>query len=161
MKHLAKIAAALVAAVVSQSSLAQEKGLLEVKNEVLTEIRQPAKPGEQPKVELVPAVTILPGTELVYRVSYRNVGAKAADNVVLNSPVPKDLSYRQAFALNAAPTVSTDGKTFGELAKLTVAGADGNPRPAQNDDVVAVRWVLSGSVKPGEAGSVSFRAVVK
>jgi hypothetical protein len=39
--------------------------------------------------------------------------------------------------------VSVDaGKSWGPLAKLTVRGADGAPRPAQGSDVTHLRWKL-------------------
>ena len=47
-----------------------------------------------------------------------------------------------------------------DLAELTVAGPDGEPRPAQPSDVTHLRWVLPALPAGGE-GAVSFRARVR
>ena len=152
--------AALAAGFLAFAAQAQQ-GSLELKNEVLREITTPASATAAAKTDIVPAATVLPGDEVIYRLSYRNRGSQPADKVVLNSPVPEALAFRQAYGLNAAAEVSVDGKAFGALETLTVLGADGKTRPASPGDVKALRWQIKNSIAPGESGSVSFRAAVK
>jgi uncharacterized repeat protein (TIGR01451 family) len=115
--------------------------------------------------ETVPAARVVPGTEVTYTINYRNVGAKPADDVVINNPVPGHMDYvaDSATGANTAISYSADGgKTWaGTLAQLSVKNADGSTRPATEKDCTHIRWVVNGKVAPGANGSVSFRAVLQ
>lgn len=106
----------------------------------------------------------LPGTEIIYVVSYRNGGAKPAANVVVNNPVPPSLAYQAGSAQGsgARAEVSVDGgRQFGALETLRVVKEDGSLRPAQGADVTHVRWTVLAPVPAGKGGIVSYRALVK
>ena len=109
--------------------------------------------------KLEPAARIAPGAVVVYEISYRNEGAEPATNVAINNPVAGELVFLEA---SVEPTaVSVDGgKQYGSLETLTVAGADGAPRPARPSDVTNLRWTIA-SLAPNASGKVSFRARVK
>jgi uncharacterized repeat protein (TIGR01451 family) len=103
----------------------------------------------------------LPGDVLRYTISIANSGADAADNVVINYPVPAEVRYDG----DATTPVSVDGgKTFGPIGTLLVTAMISNgvmaARPATFADVTHVRWDL-GSVKPASRVSVSFQGVLK
>lgn len=102
---------------------------------------------------------VVPGDALLFTTQYRNAGTVAIKNFIVTNPLP------EAVALSAKGadqlTVSVDGgKTFGKLAVLRVAGADGKARPAQAGDVTHIRWILP-VLAPGGAGSLSYHATVR
>lgn len=136
---------------------------LELRNAVFQEVDVTAADGSTHR-ERVPAVKVVPGSEVIYVISYRNAGKQPATEVVITNPIPAELAYRpeQGPGPSAAPEVSVDaGKSWGPLASLSVKGADGKPRAAQGSDVTHVRWKLREPVRAGEQGSVSYRAVLE
>jgi uncharacterized repeat protein (TIGR01451 family) len=136
---------------------------LELRNEVFQEV-EVTGPDGKPQRERVPAAKVVPGTEVIYVITYRNTGKQPATDVVITNPIPAELAYQPQLGPgpSGVPDVSVDaGKSFGALASLSVKGADGKPRAAQGSDVTHVRWALRQPVKPGEQGSVSYRAVLE
>ena len=101
-----------------------------------------------------------PGDRLVVELAYRNIGQRPLADVVLADPVPAALAYRAPAPGTPVPEVSIDGSHFAALADLVVARPGGS-RPAVADDVVAVRWRLSGALAAGASGTLSFRAVLR
>jgi uncharacterized repeat protein (TIGR01451 family) len=156
-------AAALAALALLYTAGAGAQGSLQLTNEVFQEVTTTGADGKK-TVKRVPATTVVPGTEVIYVVTYKNVGTQPAENVVVTNPVPKELALKSESTAVPGTTVeySVDGgKTYGALATLRVVGADGKPRAALAGDVTHVRWKLARAVKPGEQGSVSLRAVLK
>jgi uncharacterized repeat protein (TIGR01451 family) len=132
-------------------------------NEVFQEIEIKGPNGKIER-KTVPANKVVPGTEVFYVITYKNDGDKPAEKVIVTNPVPKELEYVTAASIagESAAEVSVDGgKNYGALSRLTVAGADGKPRPATTSDVTHVRWSLKSIVEPGDEGKVSFRAKLK
>jgi uncharacterized repeat protein (TIGR01451 family) len=158
---IGRLAAACVLLAVAPAVAAQDT--LELKNAVYQEVDVKAADGTMHK-ERVPAAKVVPGTEVIYVITYHNVGKQPASEVVITNPIPAELAYRPepGPGPSAAPEVSVDsGKTWGALASLSVKGPDGAMRPAQGSDVTHVRWKLGTPVKVGEQGSVSYRAVLE
>jgi len=151
--------AAVTAAVVAGPAFAQ-KGTLEVKSEVFKEVQAKAADGTE-QARTVPAPHALPGDEVLYITTIRNTGTAPADKLVVNNPVPAQLLYAGAAGDSADALVSVDGKTYDRLEHLLVTAADGSTGPASNSDVRFVRWTLNGTLKPGQAVTVSYHAVVK
>lgn len=115
-------------------------------------------------VRHLPAANLQSGSELVYEVTYSNVGSKPTAQVIITNPLPSDLAYRSVpgRAEDAVFDVSVDGgETYGPLAAMTVGQSDGLRRPAQESDITHVRWTINEPVKPGQQGKVSLRAVVR
>jgi uncharacterized repeat protein (TIGR01451 family) len=159
MKRLLVAACLLLA--VAPAIAAQDT--LELRNAVFQDVEVKADDGTTHK-ERVPAAKVVPGTEVIYVITYHNVGKQPASDVVITNPIPSELAYRPEPepGPSSAPEVSVDaGKSWGALAKLVVTGDDGKPRPAQGGDVTHVRWKLRAPVKAGEQGSVSYRAVLE
>ena len=159
MKRLLVAACLLLA--VAPAVAAQDT--LELRNAVFQDVEVKADDGTTHK-ERVPAAKVVPGTEVIYVITYHNVGKQPASDVVITNPIPTELAYRPEPepGPSTAPEVSVDaGKSWGALAKLVVTGDDGKPRPAQGGDVTHVRWKLRAPVKAGEQGSVSYRAVLE
>lgn len=155
------IASLLLSLLAVTPALAQDT--LELTAQVLQEVESRGKDGKVRK-QRVPAAKVVPGTEVIYVITYRNKGAQPAEKVVINNPVPAELAYKgsSASGQNAKFEVSVDGgASYGVLPSLRVTGADGKPRPAQPADVTHLRWTLARTVAPGAEGTVSYRAVLK
>jgi uncharacterized repeat protein (TIGR01451 family) len=111
------------------------------------------------KVTLVEPAVVVPGDRLLFSTRYENSGAQSAENVVVTNPLPSAVALANDSA--AGLSVSVDGgKSFSQLASLTVADGKGGMRPAQAADVTHVRWVLA-TVAPGANGTLTYRAVVR
>lgn len=111
------------------------------------------------RIELVTPEVVVPGDRLIFGTDYQNVGAETVTDFVMTNPLPEAVML----APGSDPTliVSADGgKTWGVLADLKIALAEGGTRPAGESDVTHVRWVLA-KVESGERGRVKFRAVVR
>ena len=149
----------LAAAVVVWAGQARVADALQLTNEVFQEIDIKGPDGKLER-KTVPAAKVVPGTEVIYVITYKNDGDKPADDVVVTNPIPKDLEYVSAASMGGESTqVSVDGgKRYDALSRLTVTDAEGKPRAATPADVTHVRWSIKSPVKPGEEGKVSFRA---
>jgi len=136
---------------------------LELRNAVFQEVDVKNADGTTHR-ERVPAAKVVPGTEVIYVITYKNTGKQTAADVVITNPIPAELAYKPELGPgpSAAPEVSVDaGKTWGALASLSVKGADGVPRAAQGSDVTHLRWRLRTPLRVGEEGTVSYRAVLE
>ena len=140
---------------------AQAAGGLQLSNQVFQVVDIKTADGRTER-KTVPAATVVPGTEVLYVISYRNAGDKPAESIAITNPVPAELEYVAALGPGPASQVSVDGgANYGALTSFTVTGADGEPRAAQAADVTHVRWTLNTAVTPGDGSSVSFKARLK
>ena len=114
----------------------------------------------KPKVVLEAPKLVVPGDRLVFVLAYKNVGAQPATDFVVTNPIPQAVAYS---GFEGAPAiVSVDGgKSWGPLASLKIAQADGTLRDAQPADVTHVRWTFAKAIPAGQEGKLSFRGVVK
>lgn len=106
----------------------------------------------------------LPGQDVIYVITYRNTGKAPAARVVVSNPLPAELVFLPGSAEGAGARfeLSVDGgSSWGDLSRLQVPGADGQPRPARAEDVTHLRWTLEAPVKAGASGRVSYRARLK
>lgn len=135
---------------------------LELKSEAFQDVAVKGKDGKvQKKRQAV--TTAVPGTEIIYVISYRNAGTQPAADVVINNPVPAEMTYVAGSAEGAGTRIemSVDGgKQFGALQALQVKDADGKSRAARGEDVTHLRWTMLGAIPAAKAGSVSYRAIV-
>ena len=93
--------------------------------------------GKQTTV-LEPPKVVTPGDKLLFVLSYKNGGAKAASDFVVTNPIPDAVAF--SGAEGEGSVVSVDGgKSWGALAALKVKQADGKLRPAVPADVTHVR----------------------
>jgi hypothetical protein len=135
-------------------------GPLEVTSRVMVESKQRMADGGT-RVALEPARHVVPGDRVVFVLGYRNTGSQPLDNIVLANPVPAVLAYRAPAQGSPPPEVSIDGKTFGQLTALQVAGDNGAMRPATAEDVTSVRWRLARPLAAGTAGQLAFQATLR
>ncbi|HEX8388550.1 MAG TPA: hypothetical protein VF636_06000 [Sphingomonas sp.] len=146
MLLLATPAAALAANDVALKSTVLQEKTVQVQGQARTVL-------EAPKL-------VTPGDKLVFVLEYRNQGAKPAADFVVTNPLPSAVAFERAESPGAV--VSADGgKSFGELARLTVANPDGTRRPATATDVTHIRWTLQTAIPAGQGGKLSFRGRVR
>src|SRR4030095_15889760 len=102
------IASALQAPAFAQTNCVELKTTGEVEKEVVND------KGEKSKV-LVPAADskVIPGTEVLWTVTHRNVCKDPSDKVVITNPVPEHMTLvpGSVFGAGADVTYSVDGKT--------------------------------------------------
>jgi len=116
------------------------------------------------KTRLVEAARVLPGEEVLFTVTYTNVGDEAAEDVVIVNPVPEHMFYvsDSATGENTSITFSVDGgETFAAPQDLLITDALGEERPAAAKDFSHIRWVIESDVTAGGSGTVHFAAVVE
>lgn len=136
---------------------------LQLRTDAFREVEVVTKAGKKDK-QLQAISSAVPGQEVVYVITYRNTGAKPAENVVVSNPLPTGLVYQPGSAQGAGTRaeVSVDGgKQFGGLEQLAVKNADGSSRAARAEDVTHVRWTVLQGVRPAGEGKVTYRAVLK
>lgn len=163
-KVLALVLFGLLTGFGTSAAYAQKDGI-ELKS--VAEVEQPVK-NEKGEVELkrveAALAKVLPSDAVIFTTYYANGGAKAAEDVVISNPVPEHTLYVAGSVEGAGAKVefSVDGgKRFDLPENLRVKGPEGRERPAAASDYTNIRWTLRAPVKPGDKGSVSFRAKVK
>lgn len=159
MKTLVKTLATICLCTAVGSALAQDAGHLNIQTVVQKEEVTVDDAGNK-HTRLVEASTVVPGDEVVYTVSFSNVGEDPAENVVITNPLPQQLSYVEgsAFGPGAEVQFSVDGGVnFAEPDELLIS-ENGSERPARGDDFTHIRWVMNNIIEPGAQGMAQFRA---
>jgi uncharacterized repeat protein (TIGR01451 family) len=152
-----KLLLILLAFLLPSAALAQNQVALN--SEVFVERTTHAANGAA-QVALEPPGVVTPGDPLVFVLRYRNNGAAPAASFVVTNPIPESVSYAGTESPGAVYSVD-GGRTWGELAALTVRNADGSSRAATQADVTHVRWRLAHAIPAGGSGELRFRGVVK
>ena len=155
MSHriLTSIAAVALAAGLAAPAFAQPSVALQGDVKVVREVTVNGKTRET----LEEPNQVLPGDRLVFTTHYTNGGSEPATDFVVTNPLPAPVKLAKVDSFE----VSVDGgKTFGALAALKVAGADGKARAAELGDVTHVRWRVA-SIAPGASGEVKYFAEVR
>jgi uncharacterized repeat protein (TIGR01451 family) len=152
----AVIACALHAPAFAQTNCVELKTTGEVEKEVVN-----AK-GEKSKVLVAAADTkVIPGTEVIWTVTAKNVCKEASDKVVITNPVPEHMTLvpGSVFGAGADVTYSVDGKTFAPAGQLTVS-ENGVARAARAEEYRHVRWVFKNPIPGGSSAFGRFRATL-
>lgn len=138
------------------------KPCIELKNEVQMEQAYTDAQGKQ-ATQLVAPGKVVPGNEVIYTITAKNVCDKPASAVVINNPVPEHMTYvmNSAMGVGTDMTFSVDGKSFAKLDSLSVKNADGSTRTPHADDIKSIRWIYSTPINAGQSGFVRFRARVQ
>lgn len=145
----------------SAGAVAQEQGCVELTSSAATEVTYLNSQGRAAK-RLVPAARIVPGDEVVWTITAKNVCGKPVDTVVIANPVPQHTRFvaGSASGERTAITYSLDGREFMPAGSLTVQEADGTTRPARPEEYRYVRWQRQGALPPGATALVRYRAIV-
>ena len=142
---------------------APEPGALELRT-VVQRVAEAVDESGEVKTELVPVQTAIPGDEVVYTVTFTNVGKQEADNIRITNPIPEHMRLVQGSAFGPGTEVvySTDGGvTYAAAEQLKVVDENGIERLASADDYTHIRWALNAPLGVGEQGFARFRAVVR
>jgi len=103
---------ALLATGVSLLSFLAVNGVAAAGGEIVSTLKAFKVTQKDGVEQLDSAETIKPGETLEYRVVYRNVGSKAARDVLATLPIPRQLQFVASSAKPANVMASTDGKIF-------------------------------------------------
>ena len=165
MNQRLSLAAAIVAFALTAWAPAHAQGSggdIELRNVAEVEQEVKAADGKVTK-QRVAAQKAVPGTEVIYTSTFRNIGKRPAGNIAIVNPVPANttLVAGSAFGENTEITFSVDGgKNWAAADKLTVTGKDGKARPAAPSELTHIRWAYRGELPAGKQGAVGFRVVV-
>lgn len=148
----------------ASSAYALEKGSIELQSVAETEIEVINAKGEKEiKRVNVSETKIVPGDEVLFTTYYGHIGKEPADNVIITNPISEHMIYTDLSAEGKGTAIrfSVDGgKTYDLPEKLMVKDESGSERSANPSDYTHIRWIIE-KLKPGDRGSVSFRARVK
>lgn len=136
---------------------------VEVTSQALLEVVTVDESGEV-KVSYEEAKIVVPGSAILYRMEYTNVGDTPAEGVVLNSPISPSLVYTEGSAESNGLRVQysiDSGVTFANREDLFIVNPDGTLRPAIATDLTNIQWTVFGSLDLEASATVSFRAIVK
>jgi uncharacterized repeat protein (TIGR01451 family) len=116
----------------------------------------------QQATRLVPVAKALPGDEVVWTVTAKNLCSKPADSIVIANPVPEHMTLlaNTAVGVGTRITYSIDGKDFKPVDALSVRDANGATRNAQPAEIRYIRWAYSAAFTPGATAFVRYRAIV-
>lgn len=148
--------------VLATSAIASEEQNLDVQTYAQKESVVVNDDGEAER-KLVPAELVVPGETVFYTITFTNVSAQPADNVVITNPIAENLMYVQGSAFGPGMEIlfsADDGKTFAPAEELTVA-ENGDVRPAAASDFTHVRWVMRTDLDAGAQGTARFAAVLE
>ena len=164
IKLTAAAAMMAVAAATGSAAAAAEagEGCIELSTAAETEQQYLDEQGHK-ATRLVPASKVVPGDEVVWTITAKNVCRQPAGSVVVANPVPQHMAYVAASALGIGTDIafSLDGQQFEQPAGLKVHEADGSARAARADEYRHIRWIFKDEFAPGAVAFVRYRAVVK
>jgi uncharacterized repeat protein (TIGR01451 family) len=117
-------------------------------------------PNGAKKVELVDPKLVVPGDEVIYRINYTNVGKEPTTSVVVTNRIPEHMTYVRDSAGGDHTNVlfSVDGTAFAPRDRLQVKTPEGKLRPAHDEELTHVRWIVNADVPPGQGGTVAYHA---
>ena len=116
------------------------------------------------QIKRVEPAKVVPGDEIIYTITYTNVGTQAAENVFITNPVPEHMNYKEGSAAGMGTTItfSVDkGVTYDVPINLKIKNSDGTTRPVGAGDFTNIRWALTNPLPPKGTGYVEYRAVLQ
>jgi uncharacterized repeat protein (TIGR01451 family) len=152
--------AALIACSFGSQAFAQQKDCIELTSKAEIEQEVVDAAGKTSK-QLVPVAKVVPGVEVLWTVTAKNVCQKASDAVTISNPVPQHMTYvaNSATGHGTEVAVSADGKTFAKAGELTTTDATGIRR-VRADEYKHLRWTFKDALQPGATTAAQFRAVL-
>lgn len=143
------------------SAAAQEKGCIELSTVAETEEKYVDDQGRN-ATRLVAADRIVPGSEVVWTITAKNVCDNPAEDVVVANPIPEHMSYvaNSAMGVGTQITFSIDGAQFKPASDLQVNETNGSTRVARADEYRAIRWTYAAPFPLGAIAFVRYRATV-
>ncbi len=163
MKHLTTSLSLICLIGAAGTCLAQEQGSILLQNVAEKQELFIDSSGVE-RSRLVPVATALPGEEIIFTITFTNIGTEAAEHVVITNPVPEHMRYVDRSAIGAGSDISFSvdgGNSFGSPRELFVADVEGKQRPAEAEDYTHIRWELLSDAEPGAEGFTRFSAVLQ
>jgi len=142
------------------SSIAFAEGEVELKTTAQQQVKVVDASGRE-VTKLVTASKVVPGDEVIYTITARNLSDQAVESVVIDDPIPEHMTYVMGSAVGEGTviTFSIDGgKSFDRSENLVLTDASGTSRTAEAKDYTNIRWTLETALAPAATRSVSFRA---
>lgn len=160
-KLILALSMAAVPAAYAQQSAAQQPGSIELKHVAEIEVKVTDAKGKVAS-KRTPADKAIPGTEVIYTTTFKNISDKPVGNIVINNPLPlhTTLVAGSVFGANTDITYSVDGKNFSPPNKLTVKDKNGKDIAATAKDYTHIRWSFKGNLAAGKSDQVGFRAKI-
>jgi uncharacterized repeat protein (TIGR01451 family) len=147
----------------TSASAMQESGPIQLVSRAEVEVVETDAGGKQ-HIQRVAATEVIPGEDVIYTLTFENVGTESGSDIVIQNPIPAHTVYRpdSASGRNTRISFSIDGgKSFSPAGLLTVTEADGSERIATASEYTTIRWHYTKPLQPGEKSSVEFRVVLQ
>jgi uncharacterized repeat protein (TIGR01451 family) len=145
------------------ASAVPESGPIQLTSNAEVEVIKTDANGKQSiKREL--ATEVVPGKDVIYTLTFENLGTNSGNDIVINNPIPEHTVYKTGSALGTDTRISFSvdgGQSFASPEQLTVTGADGNTRTAKASEYTTIRWQYTKPLQPGNKSSVEFRVVLQ
>lgn len=158
-----KHATALFALILATAAAhAQEKSCIELTTKAEA-VEEYVNEQGQKSTRLSEVSRVVPGAEIVWTITAKNVCTTPAEDVVVANPVPAEMTYvaDSAMGVGTEITYSLDSKEFKPAHALIVRESDGSSRAARAEDIRAIRWTYAAPFAPGATAFVRYRAIVK
>jgi uncharacterized repeat protein (TIGR01451 family) len=105
-----------------------------------------------------------PGTDLVYTITFTNIGGAAAQNLVIKDPVPANTDFKLGSESHTAPVgVNVDyWDTRPPTPQwVTVPTSDGTAPAGYARNITIVRWTFAANLAAGASGTLSFTVRIR
>jgi len=149
----------------SFQAMAADEGIIELKAVSEVDITVKNKNGEEEVVRVDAAkANVGPGDTVIFTTYYINNGEEPASDIVINNPMPEQMSYIGGSASGEGTeiTFSIDkGETFDTPDNLIKTLDDGSRVKAEPSEYTNIRWTVKSDLQPEGKGTVSFRAEVE
>lgn len=120
--------------------------------------------GGKQHIRRIPAAEVLPGKDVIYTLTFENVGTEPGKDIVIQNPIPEHTVYKTDSASGRDTRISFSvdgGQHFYPAELLTVTEADGSTRIAKASEYTTIRWQYGKPLQPGKQSSVEFRVVLQ
>jgi uncharacterized repeat protein (TIGR01451 family) len=145
------------------ASAVQESGPIQLTSNAEVEVIKTDASGKQ-SIKREMATEVVPGKDVIYTLTFENVGSTSGNDIVINNPIPEHTVYKTGSASGTDTHISFSvdgGQNFAAPEQLTVTAADGNTRAAMASEYTTIRWQYTKPLQPGKKSSVEFRVVLK
>lgn len=115
-------------------------------------------------IKRVAAAEVIPGKDVIYTLTFENVGSETGNDIVIQNPIPEHTVYKADSAAGEDTRISFSvdgGEHFAAAELLTVTEADGSTRIAKASEYTTIRWQYTKPLQPGHQSSVEFRVVLQ
>jgi uncharacterized repeat protein (TIGR01451 family) len=157
LKTLSEIALAVAALCGAVTASAEEKSCIEITT-VAEAPQQYVNEQGQAATRLMPVARAVPGDEVIWTVTAKNVCSKPIEHVVVANAVPEHMSFVQNSAIGIGTDISysLDGKEF---ASISAVAATANAQ-SKADAIRHIRWTYATAFAPGATAFVRYRATL-